>query len=254
MAGQNTKSTAKALLRRAGFELQRYDPQGSYPKRRQLLLGELAVDTVLDVGAHAGEFGQSLRHAGYERQIVSLEPVGDLYRRLCAIADADGAWAHRQRAVGDRAGRTEIHVSGNDGFSSSIREMASAHEAADPSSAYVGSETVDVTTLDELSGEVLDSTSRVFLKVDTQGYESEVIAGGTATLARCHLVELELGLVELYKGQALFGELVQRMEEEGFSLTDLEPGFRDLQTGQLLQVDALFLRRGRAPSAAPAAE
>jgi FkbM family methyltransferase len=211
------------------------------------------VDTVLDVGAHAGEFGQSLRHGGYGRRIVSLEPIGGLYRRLCAIVDADAAWTCKQLALGDRAGETQIHVSGNDGFSSSIREMASAHESANPSSAYVGSETVEVTTLDRLSEEVLDPPSRVFLKVDTQGYESEVIAGGGATLALCQLVELELGLVELYKGQALFGELVQRMEDEGFSLTDLEPGFRDLQTGQLLQVDALFLRRGQAPGGSPAA-
>jgi FkbM family methyltransferase len=243
MASQKTKSTAKAVLRRAGFELQRYDAQGSYAKRRQLLLDLLDIDTVLDVGAHAGEFGQSLRHAGYERQIVSLEPVGDLYSRLQSVAGVDSAWTCKQVAVGDRAGDTEIHISGNDGFSSSIREMAAAHEAADPSSAYVGSEKVEVTTLDQLGEEALDPSSRLFVKVDTQGYESEVIAGGPATLARSLVVELELGLVELYKGQALFGDLVQRMHEAGFSLTDLEPGFRDLQTGQLLQVDALFVSR-----------
>lgn len=82
----------------------------------------------------------------------------------------------------------------------------------------------------------------VFLKVDTQGFESEVLAGATVMLARCRLVELELGLVELYKGQALFAELIERMGESGLYLTDLEPGFRDKRTGQLLQVDALFRR------------
>lgn len=252
MASQKTKSTAKAMLRRAGFELQRYDAEGSYPKRRQLLLEAEGVDTVLDVGAHAGEFGQSLRHGGYTNRIVSFEPIGDLFERLRTVADAD--WICKKVAVGDQPGETEIHVSGNDGFSSSIREMASTHEAAAPSSSYVRSEKVTVATLDQLSTEVLDPKSRVFLKVDTQGYESEVLAGGTATLSRCRLVELELGLVELYTGQALFGELVQRMEEAGFSLTDLEPGFRDERSGQLLQVDALFLRQGQPPVALPDAE
>ena len=31
--------------------------------------------------------------------------------------------------------------------------------------------------------------------------------------------------------KVLFGDLVQQMEEKGYSLTDLEPGFRDLKTG-----------------------
>lgn len=206
---------------------------------------------MLDVGAHAGEFGQSLRHGGYGMRIVSFEPVSSLYERLCTVAAADSAWSCNQVAVGDQPGETEIHVSGNDGFSSSIREMASTHEEAAPSSSYVRSEKVTVTTLDRLSKEVLASESRVFLKVDTQGYESEVLAGGTVTIGRCRLVELELGLVELYTGQALFGELVQQMEESGFSLTDLEPGFRDERSGRLLQVDALFLRNDQAQVTLP---
>ena len=254
MANARGKRLAKATLRKAGFELQRWDPESSYPKRRQRLLEATAVDTVLDIGAHAGEFGQSLRHAGYARGLISCEPIGALYERLLVAAEGDADWTCRKLAVGDQAGTTEIHVSGNDGFSSSIREMAAAHEQADPSSTYVSSETVEVTTLDLLAAELLEPACRAFLKVDTQGYELEVLAGGAQTLARCQLVELELGLVELYRGQALFAELAGRMEENGFALTDLEPGFRDQRTGQLLQVDALFLRQGEAGGTPPGPE
>ncbi len=243
MATNRSKSIAKTALKRAGFELQRSDPEGSYPKRRQLLLERERIDTVLDVGAHAGEFGQSLRHSGYSGRIVSFEPVAALHRRLCDVAAADPAWSCRKIAVGERSGEVEINVSGNDGFSSSIREMEAAHTEAAPSSTYVGSETVELSTLDLLKDDALEPASRALLKVDTQGYESEVLAGATETLSRCPLVELELGLVELYSGQALFAELVAWMEERGLLLTDLEPGFRDEGTGKLLQVDALFLRR-----------
>lgn len=245
MATNKGKSMAKAMLRSAGFELQRNNPRGSYPKRRQLLLDAEEIDTVLDVGAHAGEFGQSLRHGGYDGRIVSFEPLTELHKRLCATAERDPDWTCRKLAIGDRTGGAEINISGNDGFSSSIRGMATAHEDAAPSSSYVGSEPVELTTLDRLSNEILEPSSRPFLKVDTQGYESEVLAGATDMLVRCPLVELELGLVELYSGQALFGELVEWMGKRGLVLTDLEPGFRDERTGQLLQVDALFLRKRR---------
>ena len=241
MANGTIKTATKALVRRTGFEIQRQDPEGSYPKRRQRLIESRGVGTVLDVGAHAGEFGQSLRHHGYRGRIASFEPVAVQFERLRATAAADPAWDCRQLAVGDEVGEVEIHISGNDGFSSSIREMDSRHEEADPASSYVGSETVEITTLDAAKATDDGDGERLFLKVDTQGFEPEVLAGAAATLSRCAMVELELALVELYSGQALFGEMIELMTEKGFALNDLEPGFRDERGGQLLQVDALFV-------------
>ncbi len=147
--------------------------------------------------------------------------------------------------IGDRAGEIEIHVSGNDGLSSSVRPMTAAHEMAEPSSAYVGSETVAIARLDETVPELADGAERLMLKVDAQGYEPEVIAGAEATLSRCRLVELELGLVELYEGQALFSEVVEQMGGRGFALADVEPGFRDPRSSRLLQLDGLFVRSDR---------
>jgi FkbM family methyltransferase len=201
----------------------------------------LGIDTVLDVGAHAGEFGQSIRHAGYRGRIASFEPVSAHYKRLLQVADADDAWTCRKVAVGESASTAEIYVSGNDGFSSSIREMAPAHEKADPESSYVDSEQIDVISLDEALAEMPGQTGPLMLKVDTQGFEEEVLSGAVDTLGRCRLVELELALVELYNGQALFGELVNQMHKRGFLLADVESGFRDPRTSQLLQVDGLFI-------------
>lgn len=240
MANSTIKAATKALVRRTGFEVQRQDPGGSYPKRRQSLIEDKGIGTVFDIGAHAGEFGESLRHHGYRGRIVSFEPVATQFERLNQVAAADPAWSCRKVAVGDRTGEVEIHISGNDGFSSSIREMDARHEEADPASSYVGSETVEISTLDQEQTHGGDATP-FFLKVDTQGFESEVLAGGSNTLQRCAMVELELGLVELYSGQALFDELVALMADKGFVLNDIEPGFRDERSGQLLQVDALFV-------------
>ena len=240
MANSSIKAATKALVQRTGFEVQRQDPGGSYPKRRQLLIEDKGVDTVLDIGAHAGEFGESLRHHGYRGHIVSFEPVAAQFERLRRVTDADPAWSCRKVAIGDQTGVVEIHISGNDGFSSSIREMDARHEEADPTSSYVSSETVEISTLDDEQAQGGDAAP-FFLKVDTQGFESEVLAGGNNTLRHCAMVELELGLVELYGGQALFDELVSLMAAKGFVLNDIEPGFRDQRSGQLLQVDALFV-------------
>src|SRR6188474_3672939 len=121
MANARGKSLVKAALRKTGFELQRFDPEGSYAKQRQRLLDALSIDTVLDVGAHAGEFGQALRHGGYGQRILSFEPQAAMFERLRQTAAADPLWECRNKAVGAVAGSIDLHISGNDGFSSSIR-------------------------------------------------------------------------------------------------------------------------------------
>jgi FkbM family methyltransferase len=239
MPGGGPKAQVKRALRGVGFELQRYDPDATFAKRRQRLLGSERIDLVIDVGAHAGEFASSLRHEGYGGRILSFEPQCQMFERLQAAASSDPLWDCRNQALGASPGSTTLHVSGNDGFSSSIRPMAAVHEEAEPGSSYVNSETVDVITLDEAMAETGGS---LMLKIDTQGYESEVLSGGAATLRRCRLVELELVLAELYDGQAMFPELVDQMEKEGFVLTDVESGFRDPRTSQLLQIDGVFVR------------
>jgi FkbM family methyltransferase len=241
MARHEIKSAAKSALRRFGLEMRRVDPDGSFAKRRQRLLEQRRIATVLDVGAHDGEFGASLRHGGFDGSIASFEPIEHHFHLLAARASADSHWHAVHCAIGTQAGSATINISGNEGFSSSLREMTDRHVQGEPSSAYVRTETVDLQRLDEAIPSELD-TGGFFLKIDTQGFEAEVLDGGPEALARAQMVELELGFVELYAGQALFADLVGRMREEGFVLSDLEPAFRDTASGELLQVDALFVR------------
>lgn len=247
MANAGTKNRIKKTLRGLGFELQRFDPAGSFGKRRQRWIESERVNVAIDVGAHAGEFAGSLRHEGYGGRMISFEPQAEMFRQLELAASDDPLWACRNQAVGSAAGELDLNISGNEGFSSSIRPMAAIHEAAEPGSSYVNSETVEVVTLDEALADSLATIDRPMLKVDTQGYESEVLAGASETLGQCRLVELELVLVELYEGQALFAELVEQMSRHGFLLTDVESGFQDRRTHQLLQIDGLFIRDEQAP-------
>lgn len=242
MAGGGAKAQVKKALRAFGFDLQRFDPEGSFAKRRQRLIESERITDVIDVGAHAGEFASSMRHEGYQGRIISFEPQKQMFEKLRVAASPDSLWACRNQAVGAASSEMTLHVSGNDGFSSSIMPMATAHEEAEPTSSYVGSETVEVVALDEAIEEPARAGDRLMLKVDTQGYESEVLSGANAILRRCRLVELELVLVELYEGQALFEELVEQMSGHGFLLTDIESGFQDPRTAQLLQIDGLFIR------------
>lgn len=228
----------KRLLRR--FDLQvgrhRYTLAGA----REALLKTGNVDLVVDVGAHAGEYGTSLRASGYGGPIISFEPVGRQFERLLQTSAGDQAWECQNRAGGAESGTATINLSGNDGFSSSMLPMTKAHERAVDTSRYAGTETIEVVQLDEALADRLAASPACYLKVDTQGFESQVIAGAHSTLRRCLGVELEVSLTPLYEGQLLIGEMIELLRGCGFHPTHLEPEFIDPSNNELLQVNGLF--------------
>jgi hypothetical protein len=48
---------------------------------------------------------------------------------------------------------------------------------------------------------------------------------------------IEVSLVELYTGQRLWKDVIQRMEQEGFTVWSVDRGFTDPTDGRTLQLD-----------------
>jgi FkbM family methyltransferase len=205
------------------------------------ILASYGVTLVLDVGANVGQFGAGLRQAGYSQRIVSFEPLPTAFRELAVAASADGLWEAVNCALGEATTDLEIHVSANS-VSSSLLPMLPRCSAAAPQAAYIASETVPVFRADEVVPHYLRDDDVVFLKLDVQGYESRVLTGAVKVLSRVTVMQLEMSLVPLYEGESLFLDLCWVAESAGFTLFDIAPVFRDSVTGQLLQVDATFVR------------
>jgi len=208
----------------------------------QRLLQRFDVEVVLDVGANAGQFARQLRARGYRGRIVSFEPLAGPYAKLKFNTALIPNWQAVQLALGDVDETRIIHVAGNS-QSSSFLEMLPQHLAAAPKSAYVGTETVTVRRLDRVIDQYCGPGERLFLKIDTQGFEAAVLRGARETLTRCSGVQLEMSIAPLYQGELLLPELIAEMAKQGFVLMDLKPGFFDPRSGELLQLDGLFFRR-----------
>ena len=117
--------------------------------------------------------------------------------------------------------------------------MLDLHARSAPEARYVADERVEVATLDDLVQPQLSDAAAVFTKMDVQGYELQVLAGGEATLARSTLVQLEMSLLPLYETAPSYREILDFMAQHGFRLVGIEPGFAS-PTGALLQADGLF--------------
>lgn len=222
-------------LGRRGFELRRHPAA-----RRQAMLLRHQVDLVLDVGASGGGYGTELRSFGYTGRIHSFEPLSAAFTDLSAKIADDPDWTARNVALGSGPGESTINIASNS-TSSSILPMLDAHIDAAPSVRYVGQETITVARLDDEVGELLASYSRPFLKLDTQGFEREVLAGGGQTIAFCVGLQLELSFVPLYGGGMLVDEAIGWAYANGFQLVGIEQGYA-APSGEILQVDGVFAR------------
>jgi FkbM family methyltransferase len=97
-------------------------------------------------------------------------------------------------------------------------------------------------TLDEVTQEALPGARDLFLKIDVQGAELHVLAGGAQTLERCAVVQLETALLQYNEGAPLLPEVVAYMAERGFLPFEVSGFSRPGEA--LVQIDLLFARAG----------
>lgn len=208
------------------------------------LLARAGFGFVFDVGANQGQFAAKLRKLGYSGPIASFEPLSSAFVRLKAFADRDPNLTAFPFALGAEAGRQDIFISGNSA-SSSFRPIEEATVGAEPMTAVVGRESVEIRRLDDIAADVLAAANAgpILLKLDTQGTEREVMQGSAATLEKIHYILCECSLVSVYKGEPVIEEQIRWMREKGFDPISLEPGWSDPATGETYQIDALFKRR-----------
>ncbi len=238
----NMKKLIKFFFNKAGIDIHKLSITSN--PAFQLLKGlELFnVDLVLDIGANVGQFAKELRVIGFDGRIVSFEPLSDAYAQLSQVALKDNKWqVHKRGAIGDTNGNIIINISGNS-VSSSILPMLDAHSIAASGSAYISQETTPIYTLDVVAAEYIVHASNYFIKIDTQGFEWQVLNGGQETLKNARGVLLELSLIPLYEGQKLWMEIIERLNKGGFTLWSIQKGFTDPNTGRTLQIDAIFFR------------
>jgi len=198
---RRTKVLVRQTLRRLGYDLHRFLPVSSPDAQLAQVLRRFGIGLVIDIGANTGQHSTGLRQIGYSGRIVSFEPLADAWATLNIVAAGDPGWTVAPRgAIGEREGEIVINIAGNSA-SSSVLDMLDSHRGAASDSAYVGKESVPSSQLYTVAVTLLAGTPRLYVKIETQGYEAQVLAGGTATIAAAAAVQVELSLTPLYAGQ-----------------------------------------------------
>ncbi|MEB3360012.1 MAG: FkbM family methyltransferase [Synechococcales bacterium] len=212
--------------------------------RLKTILDTYQINTVLDVGANMGQFARDLRRTGYQGKIISFEPLSTTFEELKNASAGDPNWDTYQLALGKENGKQQIHVADSSVFTSFLKANAWCEERFGASSVGSREETVTVRRLDEVLGEMVDNLeqARIYLKMDTQGYDLEVFKGLGHLTDPILALQTEVSVIPIYQGMPPLIDSLTFFEKAGFELAGMYPVSFEHATLRVIEFDCMMVR------------
>ncbi|MEO5573840.1 MAG: FkbM family methyltransferase, partial [Gammaproteobacteria bacterium] len=178
----------------------------------------------------------------YHEEILSFEPVTSVFEKLVAAASSDPNWHVYKLALGSQEATQTINVSDATVFSSLLRTNDYCMERFGGCAQGNGEEIVSVRRLDELLNKIIPNiaSKRIFLKMDTQGYDMEVFKGLGEKLKHVIMLQSEVSLIPIYEGMPHWTDCISIYEKAGFGVVGMFPVTRD--SGRIIEYDCLLVR------------
>jgi len=232
------------IFLRTGYgliNLDKYQPLIGYHLIR--LFEKMRVNVVLDVGANDGSYGKTLRKYGYKGHILSFEPLSSAFESLKTSTLKDKKWSAYNIALGSHREEKELSVMRSSDFSSFLEPNSYARLKWVDNVECIKKERVFVERLDEILQDVLPaelSEIRIFLKMDTQGYDLNVFQGALGILKHLVGIQSELSFNAIYSGMPSYIEMLSVFEEHGFKPTGFFPVSKDKENMVIVEADCVF--------------
>lgn len=207
------------------------------------------IDLVLDVGANEGQFASEIR-SFYKGEIFSFEPVSSAFKQLRKTAAADSDWKCFKLAMGSKSGNGSMRVTAGTQLSSFLKQSPTCKMFGEEAK-KVEEEHVPIRRLDEFLHETVPDfrQRKIFLKVDTQGFDVEVVKGLGDSVRYVTALQSEVSIVPLYEGMSHWTECMSLYERLGFVVAGMFPVTLDYL--RVIEFDCLMVREESLSVAAP---
>lgn len=175
---------------------------------------------VVDVGANVGQTIDLVRRTFAKPMIFSFEPNPELWPALRDKYERVGVTVE-SLALGNSEGNIAFYVSENSELGS---VLAPNRGDENPFRKIEIRERVNVSVTSFDTWIDCKKLGRIdLLKVDTQGFDLEVLHGASKTLDRraLEIVLVEVNFIKIYESQCSFSEIQQFMKEKGYGLLTL---------------------------------
>src|SRR2546421_10341059 len=96
-------------------------------------------------------------------------------------------------------------------------------------------------TLDEIIS-LENIEGNILLKIDVQGFETQVLKGATNTLKNVDVICMEVSFLNYNEGAPLVDEIIPFMKALGFLIYDITGFIRKSNDYALIQSDMIFIK------------
>jgi FkbM family methyltransferase len=252
--GTNGRRSLGAALRnqilrvasRFGVFITREPDSLVYEHHLRRMLSTLRINCVLDVGAYHGGFARMLRRLGYLGLIISFEPVPTNFEVLEQAQVDDTDWRSHRLALGSTPGRSAIQVYTGATFHSFLPPNEYGLARFPDKLQVERTETVPVERLDNILDDLVQDLDdpRIFLKIDTQGYDLEVVRGLGDKVGAIRGLQVEMAVNPIYQNATnSFTDALSYLQSVGFQVSGLFPvTFNSPDKVQVVEFDCLMCR------------
>jgi FkbM family methyltransferase len=218
---------------------------------------------IVDVGANIGQTLETFLSWWSSARCLSLEPLPDAFAELQGVVSKYTGRAEAINCgVGSKPGKLALNASKTQLDTSSFHklnksaETFQAHQGlrSAPSFLELGAEDnyeveVKVEKLDDILTSSKNKSATWFnengvdiLKIDTQGWELEVLRGANEILRQSKVVLTEWIFDDVYGQPPPIHELDKILSDAGFRLWDISHIYKDLKTMRTLWVDLIYAK------------
>ena len=259
------KKIIKFILESQGYQVFRkyyYDFHGDSTIEK--IFNELNLDlnklTVFDVGANVGQSVSRFRKYLPKAKIYSFEPNPEVYSKLVENHKNDNALEMHNVGVGEKSENLVFHIQPDSGSSSFLKlnvdneiyrlsntELAKKNHNKTTLKQSVEHNTpinVPVITLREFTDNKNIELVHL-LKIDTQGFEPQVLKGCGNKLKDILIIECEIMFSDTYEKTRSFYEIETILIDSGFILWDIPyiGKFATDKCNRLNFIDALYVNK-----------
>lgn len=235
------KKALKGSVNQIGYDFVR---TSQIPRHTFMGLGQLPINTVIDIGSHKGEFAGEISLIFPKAQLFCFEPQPDRFQELLIWAKAtNGKVQVFNLAVGERNAKVEFFQHNEHTTSSSLLKTTEVEERLFPFTQKQSPIWVNQTTLDDWYKKYSPPIKpEIFIKIDVQGYEDRVIQGGLQVFGMSKVCMLEINVASLYEGQASHADIVNLLHQLDYRyIGNFEQAYTN--SGEVLYLDAVFLKK-----------